>query len=128
MKRIALLLGLAAVVALASERPLGTTYSGDGGTANNQYTSTPFVVPNGALLTVQCEQDSYVNADVTVCTPAACVKIPVGAALTTSCSSSGGYNPLPDGGSYTRCIVANAPADGGVSKCYWFQRTGNEGS
>ena len=63
MRRIAaVLLALLAPVAWAEDRYIGTITTADNVTAkSNQTTATPFTIPRGALVAVQCDGAAWVG-------------------------------------------------------------------
>lgn len=134
MRNLVLAACLAASAAWAGEVLLGTLKVTDGGTVANRTTQTPFLVPANALLSIQCDVDSYVMTDVANCDAGTCVKLGAGMLLPTSVNSSKtltGYASNPDGGAalavtYTGGWVASAPASGATSTCRVFSRTGQE--
>lgn len=133
MRRFALLVCVVATAAIAGERWLGNTFANDGGSANNQYTSPPtntFAVGTGALISVQCDQDSFVMVNVPMVDAGTAIKLSAGQLLPTSCATGPSYYAVRDGGSYTGCMLSNSSAnfslDGGFAQCHWYQRQGNE--
>lgn len=133
MRRLALLVCVVATAAFAGERWLGNTFANDGGSANNQYTSPPtntFAVGSSSLISVQCDQDSFVMVNVPMVDAGTAIKLTAGQLLPTSCASQPPGYTLRDGGVYTGCLLSNSSAnfgfDGGFAQCHWYTRQGNE--
>lgn len=142
MRRFALFACVVATAAFAGERWLGNTSATDGGWANNHFTPTGnFNIGSNSLLSVQCDQDSFVMVNVPYADAGTALKLSAGQLLTSSCSTGcfwyqrntwqppdGGF---ADSGTWCDCIVtsasANWAADGGNSLCHWYSRQGNEG-
>lgn len=150
MRRFALLVCVVATAAIAGERWLGNTLATDGGWANNHFTASQFAVGSGSLVSVQCDQDSFVMVNVPIADAGTSLKLSAGQLLTSSCSAGGTLyskvvwsGPVDagggatvdggwyDGGVFTDCLLASAsanfPFDAGSSLCHWYQRQGNEG-
>jgi len=134
MGRLAWALAFVATTAWAGEVLLGTLRVADGGTTANRTTATPFVVPSNALLSIQCDQASYVMTDVATCDAGVCVYLGANMLLPTKVNGSKTYSypaTNPDGGaaittSYSGGWVASSPGSGATSVCKVFSRTGQE--
>ncbi len=133
MRRLALFACVVATAAFAGERWLGNTFANDGGSANNQYTSPPtntFAVGSSSLISVQCDQDSFVMVNVPMVDAGVAIKLAAGQLLPTSCASQPPGYTLRDAGVYTGCLLSSSSVnfgfDGGFSLCHWFSRQGNE--
>lgn len=134
MRNLVLAATLTATAAWAGEVLLGTLKVTDGGTVANRTTGTPFLVPSNALLSIQCNEDSYVLTDAAGVDAGTGIKLSAGMLLPTSVNSSKtltGYASNPDGGAavavtYTGGWVASAPASGATSTCRVFSRSGQE--
>ncbi len=142
---LALLVVLVAFAAFAGERWLGNTEATDGGSANNHWTARPFDIGSGLLLTVQCDQDSFVMVNIPMVDAGTALKLAAGNVMPTSCSQGGtvytrqtwngavdaGGGATRDGGwrdagVWTDCL-ATSKGVSGSSVCHWYTRQGNEG-
>ena len=83
MKRI-LPFVLLAFNAHASERLLGSMLISAGISNNNAITLSPFVIPQGSKVSVQCNIDTFVLTDAQVSSATLGVKIPADSVLYTS--------------------------------------------
>lgn len=103
MKRIALLLCFASMVAFAGENKIGGLVSA-GSSVSNASTAVPFVVPLGPL-TVVCDAAAYICTDASTCS--AVLGVPVVALEkfpTEQGSANGALSIIPTSGAAT-CLV-----------------------
>jgi len=109
---------LASAPAFAGERYLGTIVATT--TKNNTDTTTPFGIPAGAKLSVQCDATAYVlvcqNATSCSATSTNGIKVAADQLFTTSTPSSAA------GAGYVAALSAS-----GTANCRVFERAGNEG-
>ena len=130
--RLALLLTLLALPAVAGEKYLGIIVSGAGADTTNASTAAPFAISPGAKLTLVCTASAFI-----------CAQPPQGGTIATACTASlTGANPgLPVSGSEkfptsassqytqtvssTRSAVIRIVATAAVN-CLVWERTGTE--
>lgn len=109
---------LLALPASAGERYLGTIVATT--TKNNTDTASPFGIPAGAKLSIQCDATAYVLvcANSTSCSATTTngIKVSADQLFTTSAPSSSG------GAGYVAVLSAS-----GTANCRVFERAGNEG-
>lgn len=120
---------LVACPALAGEKFLGTIVSGAGSDTTNDSTATPFKVPRGSKLTLNCTATANICTDQsTACTTSGAGKgVPVNASTNfpTSVDATTGAPTVSsgtaaNGGSIVRIVGAAAVS------CDVFLRSGNE--
>lgn len=110
-----------AAPAFAGERLLGTIVNAAGPAArNNATTAAPFVIPNRALISVQCDVDAYIATDTATATSANGVKVFANVLFPTSVGSSGATV------SGTPTAVVSVLGSAAVATCKVFERMGNE--
>lgn len=118
MRRLLFALCLAASPALAGERYLGTIVATT--TKNNTDTATPFGIPAGAKLSVQCDATAYVLVCASTASCSATttngIKVAADQLFTTSTPSSSA------GAGYVAALSAS-----GTANCRVFERSGTEG-
>ena len=121
MKRAAYVVSFVALCAWAGDRYLGTITS-TGSSVNAGSTSSPFSIPTGAKLTVQCDATTYLNTDTkTAVTSSNGVKLSADQAWQTST----GYQTVTNDGGVPSSIV-NVISSSGTVNCKVFQRLGTE--
>ena len=105
------------VPAVAAESRLGKITSTAPTAQNNGTTATPFVVPSGTRLSIQCDADAYVavSQSSTALATAEDVKIAAGSLFPTSTPKSAG---VP---SYVSVLPV-----AGTANCRVFVRSGDE--
>ena len=128
MKTLALLTALVSLPALAGEKYLGDIVSGAGGDTTNGSTTTPFLVPSGSKLTLNCTAAANICTDTTTaCTTTGAGKgVPVSATANfpTAVDPQPSASPTITVATKTSSIVRIVGA--AAVTCSVYLRSGNE--
>lgn len=125
MKRLAYLVVLFPLLALGGESALLGTLVSTGTAVTNATTATPFVIPPGVKISIQCDATAYVLTDSTTVAASGTtrgVKLAADQLLATSVGVSKNIVVISSDKSAQVAMISSS----GTANCFVYSRAGNE--